>query len=139
MLNKTISGKTPRRLLFLYEILALLLLFVYQKDNLDRYTLATGGAALIIIIYLSNYILLKISLGDNYIFLIATMLMSIGIIMIYRIDPEAGIRQLIWISLGIVVFYATYFILKYIRIWDRFIYLYIGISYVLFFYDLSSR
>ncbi len=132
MLNKTISGKTPRRLLFLYEILALLLLFVYQKDNLDRYTLATG-AALIIIIYLSNYILLKISLGDNYIFLIATMLMSIGIIMIYRIDPEAGIRQLIWISLGIVVFYATYFILKYIRIWDRFIYLYIGISYVLFF------
>lgn len=132
MLNKTISGKTPRRLLFLYEILALLLLFVYQKDNLDRYTLTTG-AALIIIIYLSNYILLKISLGDNYIFLIATMLMSIGIIMIYRIDPEAGIRQLIWISLGIVVFYATYFILKYIRIWDRFIYLYIGISYVLFF------
>ncbi|MGN9165372.1 FtsW/RodA/SpoVE family cell cycle protein [Tissierellaceae bacterium HCP3S3_D8] len=131
MFTNAISEKTPRRLLFLYEILTLSLLFVYQKDNLDRYTLATG-AGLIIIIYLSNYILLKISKGDNYIFLIATMLMSIGVIMIYRIDPQAGVRQLIWISLGIIFFYVTYFILKYIRIWDRFTYLYIGISYLLF-------
>lgn len=131
MFTNAISEKTPRRLLFLYEILTLSLLFVYQKDNLDRYTLATG-AGLIIIIYLSNYILLKISKGDNYIFLIATMLMSIGVIMIYRIDPQAGVRQLIWISLGIIFFYLTYFILKYIRIWDRFTYLYVGISYLLF-------
>ncbi len=131
MFTNVISEKTPRRLLFLYEILTLLLLFVYQKDNIDRYTFVTG-AGLVAIIYLSNYILLKISNGDNYIFLIATMLMSIGVIMIYRIDTQSGIRQLIWISIGITFFYITYFILKYIKIWDRFIYLYMGIAYLLF-------
>ena len=67
MLSRGISGRTPRRLLFLYEILALSLLFVYQIDKLDKYILATG-MGLILLVYISNYLLLKISKGDNYIF-----------------------------------------------------------------------
>lgn len=131
MLSRTLSGRTPRRLLFIYEILALSLLFVYQRDNLDRYILATG-IGLIFLVYISNYILLKISKGDHYIFLIATMLMSIGIIMIYRINPESGIRQLMWLSLGILFFYITYFIGRYFKKLDKLLYLYIGLAYFLF-------
>lgn len=122
---------SPRRWLFLYEILALSLLFVYQKESLDKYIIGIG-IGLILIVYISNYLLLKISTGDNYIFLIATMLMSIGIIMIYRIDPEAGIRQLMWLSLGILFFYVVYFAVKYIKGLDHLIYLYIGGAYFLF-------
>lgn len=131
MLSRGISGRTPRRLLFLYEILALSLLFVYQIDKLDKYILATG-MGLILLVYISNYLLLKISKGDNYIFLIATMLMSVGIIMIYRISPIAGIRQLMWLSLGIFLFYLTYFITKHFKSLDRLLYLYIGGAYFLF-------
>ena len=131
MIRTKLSTKTPRRLLFLYEILALSLLFFYQKDSLDEYILTTG-LGLILLVYISNYFLLKISKGDNYIFLIATMLMSIGIIMIYRIDPEAGIRQLMWLSIGILFFYLTYFIIKYLKGLDKLIYLYIGGAYILF-------
>ncbi len=131
MLSRGISGRTPRRLLFLYEILALSLLFVYQIDKLDKYILATG-MGLILLVYISNYLLLKISKGDNYIFLIATMLMSVGIIMIYRISPVAGIRQLMWLSLGIFLFYLTYFITKHFKSLDRLLYLYIGGAYFLF-------
>ncbi|NLY46640.1 MAG: FtsW/RodA/SpoVE family cell cycle protein [Tissierella sp.] len=131
MISTKLSGRTPRILLFLYEILALSLLFVYQKDNLDRYILATG-IGLVLLVYISNYMLIKISKGDNYIFLIATMLMSIGIIMIYRIDPEAGIRQLMWLSIGILFFYLSYFAVKYIKGLDKLIYLYIVGAYFLF-------
>lgn len=131
MLSRRLSGKTPRILLFLYEILALSLLFVYQKDNLDRYILAIG-IGLVLLVYVSNYMLLKLSKGDNYIFLIATMLMSIGIIMIYRIDPEAGIRQLMWLSIGILFFYISYFLVKYLKVLDKLIYLYVGGAYFLF-------
>lgn len=131
MIQRRISDKTPRRLLFLFELLSLILIFIYEGERPDRYTLATG-IGLVLVVYLSNYILLKLSSGDNYIFLIATMLMSIGIIMIYRLDPLLGVRQLVWISLGIGCFYLTYFIIKYIKYWDRLIYLYIGISYLLF-------
>lgn len=131
MISTKLSSKTPRRLLFLYEILALTLLFVYQKDSLDQYLLITG-LGLVLLVYISNYMLSKISAGDNYIFLIATMLMSIGIIMIYRIDPEAGIRQLMWLSIGILFFYISYFIIKYLKGLDKLIYLYVGGAYGLF-------
>ncbi|WP_406242099.1 hypothetical protein ACF3M2_14680 [Tissierella carlieri] len=131
MFKKVIRGKSPRNLLFIFEILALSLLLVYQGEKIDRLTLGTG-IGLILIIYLSNYILAKVSTGDNYIFLIVTMLISIGIIMIYRIDEGLGIKQLIWLSTGIFVFFITYFILKYIRGWKNWIYLYTAGSYVLF-------
>lgn len=132
MLRKGISVNSPRNLLFLFEVLSLFLLFVYNWDFTDKNTYITG-IGLILIIYISNYILLKISNGDNYIFLIVTMLLSIGVIMIYRIDSELGIKQLIWLSVGIVIFYLTYFILKLIKGWQRWAPLYIGLSYMLFF------
>ena len=126
-----ISERTPRKLLVLFEILALVLLFIFGGMKIDRYTLLTC-IGLVSIVYISNYLLSKISSGDNYIFLIVTMLMTIGAIMIYRINIELGIKQLIWISAGIVVFFITYFLVKYIRGWKNWIYLYIGASYILF-------
>lgn len=131
MLKEKISNKTPRRLLFLYELMALGLLFLYKFDTLDKNIFITG-ISFSLIIYLSNYILLKLSNGDNYIFLIVTMLLSIGIIIIYRIDEGMGIRQLIWVSLGIIIFYVTYFIFKYIKVLDKNLYPYVGLSYGLF-------
>lgn len=67
MFSNKISSKTPRRFLFLFEILALLLLFIHQKDNFDKQTFI-NGFALIVIIYASNYILLKVSRRQLYIF-----------------------------------------------------------------------
>src|SRR5690625_2973853 len=124
MFKQGISEKTPRRLLFLFEILAFLLIIIYQKTIFDKYTLI-AGTMLIMIIYLSNYLLTKISSGDSYILLIVSMLMSIGIIMIFRIDRELGTRQIMWLSLGILCFYLTYLVFKYINIWDKLFYLYI--------------
>lgn len=140
MFRRIISGRTPRNLLVLFEILALILLLVSQGTNMDKYTLITG-LCLVLVIYISNYILSKVSTGDNYIFLIVTMLISIGAIMIYRINKELGVKQLIWISIGILVFFVTYFTIKYIRGWENWIYLYIVGSYILFLatFVLGSR
>lgn len=52
--------------------------------------------------------------------------------MIYRIEPASGARQILWIALGILMFFVTYFVLKYITKWDKIIYLYIALSYGLF-------
>lgn len=131
MFKNKITINSPRNLLLLFEILAIFLLFIFNKYSFDKYTLATG-IGLISIIYISNFILQKVSSGDNYIFLIVTMLISIGTIMIYRIEPASGARQLLWISLGILIFFITYFILKYITKWENWIYLYIALAYGLF-------
>lgn len=132
MIKSLLKDKSPRNLLFIFEILSLSLLFMYQGKEIDDYTLMTG-IGLVLIIYLSNYILNKISVGDSYIFLIVTMLISIGVVMIYRIDAELGVKQLVWISIGVAVFFASYLIMRYVRIWEKWIYVYIGSSYILFF------
>ncbi len=131
MFKKKITSNSPRNLLLVFELLAIFLMFLYNRENIDRYTFITG-VGLILIIYISNYILQKVSSGDNYIFLIVTMLLTIGTIMIYRIEPLSGAKQLLWITLGILVFFITYFILKYITKWDKWIYLYLVLSYGLF-------
>ena len=115
----------------LFELLALFLIFIYDKDNFDKYTFGSG-IALIFMIYISSFILLRISTGDNYIFLIATMLISIGIIMIYRIDPALGMKQVIWIGMGIFLFFISYFIVKKIKGWKDWTLLYGGVSIALF-------
>lgn len=131
MLNKSVSSKTPRNLLFLFELLSLMLIFLYQWDSVDNSTYITGFG-LVIAVYLSNILLMKISNGDHYILLISTMLISIGAIMIYRIDSQLGLRQLIWIVIGISIFFATYLIFKIIKKWHKLALLYVGTAYFLF-------
>ncbi len=128
MIKNLTKARTPRNLLFVFEILALSLLFFYQGSEIDQYTIMTG-IGLVLIIYISNYILNRLSHGDNYIFLIVTMLLSIGVIMIYRIDPLLGLKQLVWISIGIAIFFLSYLIIKLIKIWDRMFYLYMLAAY----------
>lgn len=133
---KKIKLKTPRRLLFLFEVLALILIVTYEQDNMTDFSiLAVVG--LIALIYFSNALLNKVSTGDKYVFLIVSLLMSIGAIMIYRIDTQLGIKQLIWILIGIVMFFITYFIMKNIKHLESLLPVYIGSAYILFFLTLT--
>jgi len=52
--------------------------------------------------------------------------------MIYRIDSDLGVKQLLWLTFGILIFYATYFLLKVIKGWKNWMPLYVGLSYFLF-------
>ena len=91
--------------------MAILLVFYTYEGDLDRQLLfLTGG--LVFVIYISNFILGKITTGDNYIFLIISLLLTIGVVTIFRIKPETGIKQLQWAFIGVLLFYATYFVVR---------------------------
>jgi len=128
--------KTPRRLLFLFEILALILIVTYEQENMTDFSIL-GVFGLIALIYFSNSLLNKVTTGDKYVFLIVSLLMSIGAIMIYRIDTQLGIKQLVWILIGIIIFFITYFIMKNIKNWEKFLPIYIAGVYILFFLTLT--
>lgn len=125
------SIKAPRRLLLIFQILTISLIFLYSWDSLNKnvYMLSIG---LVLLTFLSNIIVSKISSGDHYLFLIVSMLMSIGVIMIFRISPELGLKQLLWLTIGIAVFFASYFAIKWLSVWDKMLYLYILINYSFF-------
>lgn len=131
MLDKIFKQRKPRNLLLIFEILSILLLFTFNNNNIDRYIVILF-LGLILIVYISNLVLGKVSSGDNYIFLIVSMLLSLGIITIYRLSPNLGLRQLIWVLAGILVFYLTYFIIRAMRRLEYMTGLYLGLS-ILFF------
>jgi cell division protein FtsW (lipid II flippase) len=131
MFNNRINYRLPRNLLFIFELLALMLMFLYYRETLNKITLIYS-LALILLVYLSNFFLLKITSGDNFIFLIVTMLVSIGVIMIYRINPELGLKQILWIGMGIVLFFITYILFKQIKGWENWLWLYVVGSIILF-------
>lgn len=131
MLDNILKQRKPRNLLLIFEILSILLLFSYNNNNVDRYIVILF-LGLILIVYISNLVLGKVSSGDNYIFLIVSMLLSLGIITIYRLSPKLGLRQLIWVLAGILVFYLTYFVIRAMRRLEYMTGLYLGLS-ILFF------
>lgn len=131
MLDNILKQRKPRNLLLIFEILSILLLFSFNNNNVDRYIVILF-LGLILIVYISNLVLGKVSSGDNYIFLIVSMLLSLGIITIYRLSPKLGLRQLIWVLAGILVFYLTYFIIRAMRRLEYMTGLYLGLS-ILFF------
>ncbi len=129
MINKLLR-RTPQGFLLIINLLALVLL-VLQNPEMERKTLTYFGI-FIVGLYLSNLILKKLSTGDNYILLMAQLLISLGVIMIYRINPDQGVKQIVFSGIGMVAFFATYYILKLVKNWQRFTWLYLVGSMLLF-------
>lgn len=132
MFTSLAKSRRPRDLLLVFQILCIILLFFFYRTNSNFDPAITYKAiGLIAIIYVSNFILGKISSGDNYIFLIVSMLLTIGIVMEFRINPSYGILQMVWSIAGILLFYASYFFIKYFPKLDKFGNLYVLLAVVL--------
>ena len=130
MIRKLLDYKTPQNLIMLINIMAALLLSI-RGGGFDRFVLGFG-LLLAVILYASNFILLRVSGGDHYIFMISSMLIVIGVIMIYRIDPQYGIRQVTWLAAGIFAYFTSYVLVKKIKGWRNWTKQYMIVSFVLF-------
>ena len=62
-----------------------------------------------ITVYMVMYIF---ELGDVYLYLMVSMLVSIGMIMLFRLDPGNGYSQINWFVIGTGVFFISYFIYR---------------------------
>ncbi len=114
----TINIKSLRKLILVFQVLGLLtVLFLHPEVN---YTHRVVFALILVIgVYITNFIMPRITNGDDYIMLIALLLFSIGSIMIYRLEPSLAIKQSIWLGAGLAGFFITYFLLKYIKGWEK--------------------
>jgi cell division protein FtsW (lipid II flippase) len=112
------------------DVIGFGLLFFYKKPY-DPYILL-AGLSVILLIGLGYFAIRKTQQGDEYLFLIAGMLASIGIIMLYRLNMALGFKQFVWFGMGIVLFFASYYLYRRIRIWERLTYFYPVLSLLLF-------
>lgn len=126
---KRANYKLPAYLLVIMNILGFGLLFAANDFRANVVYVGLGLLGMFILIY---SILVLCRMGDKFLVLIASMLMTIGVIMQCRLDIVMGARQILWIGLGGLVFFAAYCIFYNIWFWDRLWAFYAGAGAVLF-------
>src|SRR5699024_5390705 len=123
--------RTSVFLLFIFEFLTLSMALIYNSGNLESKDLYTY-IAILLTTMISTLLVSKITKGDNIFLLIVNMLFSIGVAVIYRLDPELGRKQLIFYIIGIFIFFLTYLVLKIPIKWQNLTFFYFIVSIVLF-------
>src|SRR3989442_6059338 len=70
--------------------------------------------AIFLALCLAAHLVIRFSLphADPYLFPLAAVLASIGLVMVYRIDPVLARQQAQWMVVGLVLFAATIFALR---------------------------
>ncbi|WP_019134495.1 FtsW/RodA/SpoVE family cell cycle protein [Kallipyga massiliensis] len=119
-------------LLITFQVLALALAFLFHIQDLSVDSLFFAGG-LILTSSISIIIIQKVSTGDPYPLMIVNMIFSIGIIMIYRIRPDLGVKQMVTYLMALIAYFSVYFILKVgQRFWEGKIIFYYGVTLLLF-------
>lgn len=113
---RKVSYKFPAYLLILMNIFGFALLSAANDWQTNVVYVGMGFLGLFLLVY---SVLVICNMGDKFLVLIAFMLMTIGVIMICRLDIVLGARQIVWIGVGGIVFFATYRIFYNIRFWNR--------------------
>ncbi len=125
----SVNYRKPAYLLVLLDILGFTLLFTAKEYNLN--VLYTGAAVLVLFLIMYT-VLVAGRMGDKFIMLMVFMLISIGVLLLCRIDLSYGFRQIIWILAGGAVFFIAYVVYYNVKIWNSFWYLYFIAGTVLF-------
>jgi len=127
---KMLSIKRPINMLVLINVLAFGLLFFYRTP-FNFIVLYVGGSILALSVITYSIIYFN-HLGDEYLFLIVSMLVTLGVVMLCRLDYTIGIKQVGWYLISICGFYIAYVIYRYISNLEKLKWVYFGLSIFLF-------
>jgi cell division protein FtsW (lipid II flippase) len=125
-----ITYRRPVNLIVVVNAIAYMVLYFYKKP-FDMGALLVGLSVIAFILF-TYFLIIKKDLGDEFLFLIVSMLTSLGIIMIYRLDSSQGLKQILWFGIGIIMFIGSYYIYLKVRIWYKLAWLYIISSVILY-------
>ncbi len=129
LFGKLVLGRPINILIFInFMFFGLLFLMVGPFDR----SILIAGVLLTLLMVICYYLIIKLDMGDQYIFLIISILTSLGVAMLYRLNPEYGFRQITWFGIAAVLYFMAYFLFRWIKLWDRGIYVYIAGSLFLF-------
>ena len=130
-LNKKRSQRKALFLLLIFEFLSLSMSLIYNIKHIDNTDFVTY-LAIILATLLSTFLINKVIKSDGILLMIVNMLFSIGVALIYRLDPSLGRRQLQYYLVGLFMFFVTYLVMKSYNGWHKLSKFYVAISAVLF-------
>jgi cell division protein FtsW (lipid II flippase) len=117
--NRELFGLVPVALAVAAGFAATL---IAREAEVHDLTLTYGIAFIVLCLFGHLFIRWRLPNADPYIYPLTAALAGIGIIMVYRIDPELARNQAQWFVLALVVFAATVVLIKDISILERYRY-----------------
>ncbi len=127
---RNIRKLSPLLLVLLANLLGFSILFF--SENRIELTGLYYSLALLAVVLISYMLIVFLSMGDEYLFLIVSMLLTVGIVMLFRLDHAQAIRQITWFYVGMTGFYIVYFVYRKIDKWNRLFLLYFFLAFALF-------
>lgn len=127
------AKKREKRLLNLVYLLCLLLFTAlgFLQQPFDKFALIMGVVLCVLMGY-SHFIVRRFYPdGDKFILIFASVLAVVGVAMLYRINPNTAIKQLIWIALGIIGYILIVVILPDLKSFAKYKNVYMIITLVL--------
>ena len=100
----------PMLLLLLLNALGIVVLII-NKNNASHDIMVLSSIMCFVSI-IAYVIIAKLKLGDPYLFIIVSMLSSVGIIMVSQLNSDAGKKQLVWYIVGVAAFFAALWIYR---------------------------
>ncbi len=100
--NSGLSHLGPIHIVALVDV-GLFSLLSVRSGVFEPITLGLG-AAMALLAYLTSFLLTRFKMGDSYICAIVSMLVSLGLMMQYRLSPGTGMKQFVWFLVGTAVF-----------------------------------
>ena len=101
------------------------------QQPFDKFALIMGVVLCVLIGY-SHFIVRRFYPdGDKFILIFASVLAVVGVAMLYRINPNTAIKQLIWIALGIIGYILIVVILPDLKSFAKYKNVYMIITLVL--------
>ncbi len=104
---KGLNYRRPAYLLMLMNLFGFGLLYVANGYNLNILYIGGGLLALFVLMYA---VILLCHMGDKFIMLMACMLITMGVLLLCRLNLSYGVRQIVWVAVGGLAFFATYVI-----------------------------
>ena len=125
--------KREKRLLRLVYLLCLLLFtsLCFLQQPFDKFALIMGVVLCVLIGY-SHFVIRRFYPdGDKFILIFASVLAVVGVATLYRINTVTAIKQLVWISLGIIAYILIVVILPDLKSFVKYKNIYMIITLIL--------
>ncbi len=111
-----VNYRIPLYMVILMNILGFLLIFISNDFQVNVLYVGLGFMALFVLVYT---VLILCRMGDKFLIMIVSMLTTISILMLCRIELEIGVKQIVWIALGCIVFFIAYVFYYKLRFLDK--------------------
>lgn len=127
-----LKGTKPLLLLCLLNVLGFMLLSFGEESLIDGLKTLTTGILFVTLMIIGLCLIKLLDMGDCFLFMPVTALLSVGLLMLTRIDSALGDRQMVWFLISLFIYFVSYFLYSLIKGKEKLFFLYALLSIGLF-------